>query len=455
MLCVRALYGAPRLGYDETWALLWGSQVFAGTLPEMTAPFAPTPHPLTIAIGALLAPIGDRALDVYAWLGPVSLVALGAAAWAAGAALFGRLAGAVAALLLLTSPLLVAESLYASADVPFLALVLAAVAAAAHGGRPGRAVFALLALAGLLRPEAWLLSAGAAAWRLAAERRVGPGVLAAAAAAPIAWALVDLAATGDPLHSLHGTQGLAETLERPRDPLRAVGLVPHGLGALLGPGAAVTGLVGGLVAAWRVPGRAALPLATAGLGVLTFVGLGLAALPVLLRYLVLAAAALALLAGYGLTAWTAEPRRGAVVIAVVLLGLLAADAPHAARSLRAAAASAETTRLVREDLRALVRSPAIGRAGCGPILVPGYRPVPLVRLLTGAPVSVGPAGAAPARVIVPTSAAAASTVALAGPDGDQIRALAAPAGFAAVTASRSWALLERCRRPADDLPGAA
>jgi hypothetical protein len=153
---------------------------------------------------------------------------------------------------------------------------------------------------------------------------------------------------------------------------------------------------------------------------------------------VLSAAALALLAGYGLTAWR-SPRL--VALSVALLAVLVADAPHTVRSLRATTASAEDTRLVRDDLRALISA---GADGCGPIVVPGYRPVPLVRLLTGAPVSAAPAGDAPARVIVPTSAAAAASVTLAGAEDERIRALTPPAGFAAVAASRSWALLERC-----------
>ena len=76
----------------------------------------------------------------------------------------------------------------------------------------------LLALAGLLRPEAWLLGL---AWLAYAGRgQPRAQVLRWAAlslAAPLIWALWDLAVTGDPLWSLHGTRELAEQLERPRD----------------------------------------------------------------------------------------------------------------------------------------------------------------------------------------------------------------------------------------------
>ena len=69
---------------------------------------------------------------------------------------------------------------------------------------------ALLVLAGLLRPEAWVLAGLFALWRRSAA------LLAAAAIAPVLWALDDLVVTGDPLRSLTGTSELAEELGRER-----------------------------------------------------------------------------------------------------------------------------------------------------------------------------------------------------------------------------------------------
>ena len=48
-------------------------------------------------------------------------------------------------------------------------------------------------------------------------RRDRVALAVAALAAPLLWMAFDLVATGDPLHSLHGTQALAEQLERPRE----------------------------------------------------------------------------------------------------------------------------------------------------------------------------------------------------------------------------------------------
>ena len=82
----------------------------------------------------------------------------------------------------------------------------------------------LLALAGLLRPEAWVLSGLYVLylWR-DNEPRERVRLVALAAAAPVIWALTDLLVTGDPLHSLHGTADLAEEVGR----RRKVTQVPH------------------------------------------------------------------------------------------------------------------------------------------------------------------------------------------------------------------------------------
>ena len=97
-------------------------------------------------------------------------------------------------------------------DVPFLALVLWAAALEARAPRRGLAVMATLAVAGLLRPEAWVLAG--AYWLWCGWRRLD--LLALAAAAPLVWCLVDLWVTGDPLFSLHATNDLADELNRNR-----------------------------------------------------------------------------------------------------------------------------------------------------------------------------------------------------------------------------------------------
>jgi len=107
--------------------------------------------------------------------------------YALGALWFGRAAGAVAALVLLTRVPILSYGVRAYVDVPYLLLVLCAVLVearrrAARRAPAGAPVLALLALAGLLRPEAWAFSGLYWVYLIVYERR-GP-IAAGAAARP-------------------------------------------------------------------------------------------------------------------------------------------------------------------------------------------------------------------------------------------------------------------------------
>src|SRR5205085_10790849 len=99
-------------------------------------------------------------------------------------------------------------------------VIVGAVLLEAKRARRGVPALLLLALAGLMRPEAWVL-AGLYTLYLSRgatgrERLTYAGLTALA---PVLWVLADWAVTGDPLHSLHGTADLAQTVDRRRDPL--------------------------------------------------------------------------------------------------------------------------------------------------------------------------------------------------------------------------------------------
>ncbi len=152
------VYGPWFLNYDARYALLWARDLAHGFTPEYTADFAPTPHPLQTAMGLLALPFGDASDDVLTWMVLLSFGALVYLTFRLGSELFSPWVGAVAALAVLTRPALQRDALIAYQDVPFAALVVAAVLLEARRPRRGAAVLALLAVAGLLRPEAWVLS---------------------------------------------------------------------------------------------------------------------------------------------------------------------------------------------------------------------------------------------------------------------------------------------------------
>lgn len=90
-------------------------------------------------------------------------------------------------------------------DIPFVALLIWAAALEAAHPRRGLPVMALLALAGLLRPEAWLFAGIYLVWMLWPDQsRVRLlSYFTLAVLPPALWAGLDFAVTGDPLLSLH------------------------------------------------------------------------------------------------------------------------------------------------------------------------------------------------------------------------------------------------------------
>lgn len=385
-LVARLVIGPAHPGYDAAYALLWGRDLADGRLPALDAPVAPTPHPLTNLVGALLAPLGaDGGLTALAALSWVALGAVAVAAFALGRAVAGPVVGAVFAVLLTTRPLVLAEVGVASLDVPFLALVLAAATAAvSRPDRPQAALWWLLP-AGLLRPEAWLLSA---VWLLASsDGRPRPRHIAIAALAPCLWALADLAVTGDALFSLTGTRALADQLDRPQSATSAAGVIGLAIRTTLGTAVFAAGLAG-LVLATRDPRpRLRVPFGLLVAGTVAFLLYGLAGLPVLARYTLVPSAALMLFAALAIAGWVGRHprhgrRRAQAVLGALLAVLVAVSVPATAREVGERADRLELRQASFDALRELVRSPPLRRdvEGCGTVLVPNHRAVPLAAL---------------------------------------------------------------------------
>jgi hypothetical protein len=145
--------------YDSLSHLVWGRDILDGRLPEFDGYAAPTEHPLWLAVGTVLALLGDAGARAMTLLTVASLVALVVAAYRLGRTAFGPLAGALAAALLLTRLDFGFYAAFAFLDITFAALILWAGALEAEQPLRGRAVWILLVLAGLLRPEGWVYAA--------------------------------------------------------------------------------------------------------------------------------------------------------------------------------------------------------------------------------------------------------------------------------------------------------
>ena len=165
--------------YDTIYALVWGRELAHGTSPDYGAALPPTPHPLADLFGMLASPLGGGAVDATMVVAYLSLGLVGYLVYRLGSLWFDRPIGAVAALVVLTRAPYLSNGLRAYVDLPYIALVLGALAIETRRPRAGWPVLTLLALAGLLRPEAWLFSVAYLAYLLLA-----PAEASAAAADP-------------------------------------------------------------------------------------------------------------------------------------------------------------------------------------------------------------------------------------------------------------------------------
>lgn len=434
-------YGPGYAGYDAAWSLVWGDELLHLRRPSYEVAFAPTPHPLANLVTAplTLAGTGESALIAITF---AAFAALVVATGVLAGRLFGLPAAFVAALIIATRPQLAREVAFASIDLPFLALVMSAAAVEAARPRAGRAVLVLLLLAGLLRPEAWVLALAYLIWL---GRPMRGAHVALVIAAPLLWALTDLLATGDPTHSLTGTRALAEDLERVTGADAALRALPDSVQTLVGAPVAVAALAGVALVATRRPRTLALPLALIVAGLVTFVVLGAAGLPVLSRYLLAPACMLAVLAG---AAITTDRHPAALIAAALVLAVVASGAPPTVRELGDARSFTAARGGVQRDLQALARDPRFGAAAgrCPELRIPDFRTRPVLaftRELDPETLVIGALGDGEAGLLVTYARERTRYVFNLGAPGES-PPQPAPAGSRTVGANAAWLAYASC-----------
>ncbi len=239
-------YGRGFVNGDTMWALTWGDQVAHLHQPTFTAD-SPTPHPLVNVTTALLSPLGQAAEPAWHVIGYLSLGAMLYATWLLGAALFGPWVGLIALALVATRETVAFYGPLAYLDFPYTALVVWAAALEARTRRRGAPVLVLLTIAGLLRPEAWLLAGLYWLWLLPAlTRRRAAEALMLVAIAPLLWGLFDLATTGNPVFSFsHTTQAGME--DRAHGLHDLITQAPRILGQQLRPALVIASAIGYLL----------------------------------------------------------------------------------------------------------------------------------------------------------------------------------------------------------------
>ncbi len=475
-LALRLVCGVAFANYDTLYALAWGGQLARGQTPAYGVPIAPTPHPLVEIVGIVLYPLGPRTSeDVVVALGFAALAGCGWAIYRLGAIWFGRAAGLLAGLLFLTRTPVLSDGVRAYIDLPYLFLVLAAVLVEARRPRAGAPVLWLLALAGLLRPEAWVFSgiywlyvadalprlrerrararSGARTGREPPPARLSSrrlaGLAGIVASAPLIWIVSDLAITGDALWSLTNTRHTAETLHRETGIAKTPVYIPKRLGEILRAPVLVGAALGGVLSLMWLR-RRALPGAVVGvIAVLVFAAFASLGLPIDTRYAFLAAAILCIFCGAGVFGWldlqAGDRRRRWLAAGAVVLAALIAFAPSSYDG-----ASREMGELAREqriedELVALVRSGAI-TLRCGPVGVPNHAPIPLLALYMKA---------SPGRIVSPEAGHISHGVYVDPASreveehyvldkNDPHELVSVPLGFTEVASNRSWRIFRRC-----------
>jgi hypothetical protein len=354
LMCLLALVGYFAFPtyptYDSFYALLWGRDLLHLHLPDFSVYRGPTEHPLAIAFGAVCSLFGQYGARLVVLGSILSFVALVAGSYRVARLCFGPLVGVVAGLLVLSR--FFVENLAAQGylDIAYIALVVWAVALELERPRRGAPVLWLLAAAGLLRPDAWVLSGVYWLWCAAPTRAVEPigdrhpirdtrrdrqsastsiRYLAIVLSAPLLWVVLDAIVTGDPLFSLHSTSGLAAELERTKgfsavlSSTWSYAVRIDKLPVLLG------GLLGIPLALWLTPRRALVPLAALACLLLVYLAQGAAGASVVDRYMVGSSIVLLVFCALVVGGWSMLQggwlRRVWIAFAVVLVAYGAAE----------------------------------------------------------------------------------------------------------------------------------
>ena len=411
--------------YDTIYALVWGRELGEGLDPDRGAALPPTPHPLAELFGLLTSPLNSGAIDLTMVVAYISLGLVGYLVYRLGSLWFDRPIGAVAALIVLTRAPFLSNGLRAYVDLPYIALVLGALAIESSRPRAGWPVLALLIPAGLLRPEAWLFSLAYLAClaldlnqlfkgrgslgKAPDEERVGVPLepadtqrrglirprfvgargtptrsaamlIALALAAPVLWALYDWITAGSPTYSFTGTRETVETLGRHTGPADLILYGPRALGEVMQwPG--MIGALGGVVLGFLfLRRRSEIGIAAGVLALGAFAVLAGAGLAIIARYTMLAGAILAIFVALALLGWRlldqSHPwRRAWQAFAAVVLLMFVVWAPNQYDLLSQVDTDLTNQGRIESDLGDLADSGAFEPL-CLPVSVPNHRAVP-------------------------------------------------------------------------------
>jgi hypothetical protein len=190
------------LGYDPWSWMVWGRELFHGTL--VTSGAASSIKPLPVLVDTVLAPFGAAAPYLWLCIARAGVVISVVLVYHLARSLAGHAAAIFAAVGWLTTSQVAGYLTFEGMSEPLCAALVLAGVDAHLGGHRGRAIV-LWAVAGLVRIELWPFVAIYGLyvlWKSPRPKSLTAASLAAVlAAVPVAWLLPDALSSGDLLRS--------------------------------------------------------------------------------------------------------------------------------------------------------------------------------------------------------------------------------------------------------------
>ena len=379
--------------YDTYYTLVWGKELANGHLPDYDVFRTPTPHPLSTLVAWVMAPFGTASDRILVLLSLFGLLGFYVVTFVFTERLLGRVIALLAVAVMVTRTDMQLLALRAMFDLPFYLMIFGAALLELRRPRCGWPVLLVLALAGLLRPEAWLLAGvywlylapdhpAPAADPLRAARRRRAGALAARRP--------DRHRRAALLVHLHA-RGVGRVRPQPRR--WATRSARSRTSSAATTGSSRSGSAGSACSSrvYILRRRARCRSRSAGSGVLTFLIIAAGGLSVIPRYLTIPSLLLSLCVAVALGGWRliAEPtaRKVAIGIAVFSALVLAWRAPYYVRDYQKLADQATFIEAQHKGLKGILNAPERGAAlqGCHPITVPTHSAIPIIRYETGLP----------------------------------------------------------------------
>lgn len=383
--------------YDTYYALIWGNEMISGQLPDYYVYKTPTPHPIFNVYTALLSPLGGAAIPVLTWLSIAMYTGLLYGVFRLVKQQIGTLVAFVTVLVLLTRTDLLAFALRSMLDIPFLLLVVWAAVLELQKPRRGLAPLVLLSIAGLLRPEAWLMAGLYWLWlgwgwvrpkdalpgkRPSLPAMAGYGLLVFSAL--VIWLLWDWIVTGDPLYSINSTSEVAKAVNRQKSLPEALLALPGFIGGSEKVVNAVSGVAGFALALWVYRKHMLMLAALVAVGITTYLLISLAGLSVIPRYLVVPSLVMCFGVAFSLVGWErldGTARKVGIALAILTLALMLVRSPEYVSQLRALNTSTDQISISYSRVVGILGKPKVQEQieKCKPILAFTHESVPIIR----------------------------------------------------------------------------